>query len=99
MRKITVEPEALLSCATRMEDTNQEYLKNTNEFFNVVEDMSVGWQGKDNLAFTNKISKFQGDFKQLSMLCMQYTEFLNNSAHAYQDTQNELMNQANGLMQ
>ena len=99
MRKITVEPSQLLSCANHMDETNQEYQKYSNEFFSVVENMSAGWQGKDNQSFTNKISKFQGDFKQLAMLCSQYSEFLKNSAHAYQEMQDELMNQANGLVQ
>ena len=99
MRKIFVEPEQILSCAARMENTNQDYLREINEFFTVVENMATSWQGKDNLTFTNRISKFDGDFKQLSLLCTQYIEFLRNSSHAYREVQDELVNQASQLTQ
>ncbi len=99
MRKIIVEIDQLLSCAGRIEDTNQDYAHKVGEFFNTVEAMANAWQGKDNTAFTSKISKFNGDFRALSLLCSQYSEFLRNSARAYEETQNELTNQINQLQQ
>ena len=99
MRRIIVEPDQLLSCADRMEQTNQDYVRSFTELFAVVDALAAGWKGKDNTAFTNRISKFNGDFKQLSLLCGQYTEFLRNSARAYKETQDELESQAGQLVQ
>ena len=65
MRKITVEPMQLEACAMRMEERNSSYLKNVATLFSAVDAMNAGWQGKDNLAFTTKLSTLQTDFKQL----------------------------------
>ena len=97
MRKIAVEMDQLLSCADRMDDVNQDYLQKVNEFFNAVDAMASAWKGKDNTAFTTKISKFNGDFKSLSLLCSQYADFLRNSARAYIETQDELSSQIGQL--
>jgi WXG100 family type VII secretion target len=99
MRQITVEPEQLEACAARMDERNDDYSRNCRDLFDSVEAMSAAWQGKDNTAFTSQISRFAADFRQLSMLCTQYTEFLRNSARAYRDTQDELASQASRLAQ
>ena len=52
---------------------------------------------RDNLAFTTKLSALQSDFKQLSILCTEYIEFLRNSARSYRNTQDELTSQAGML--
>ena len=97
MRKITVEPMQLEACAMRMEARNTSYLKNVATLFSAVDAMNAGWQGKDNLAFTTKLSSLQSDFKQLSILCTEYIEFLRNSARSYRNTQDELTSQAGML--
>ena len=99
MRSITVQPEQLESCVARMDDKNQDYLNGTIELFNAVDMMGNAWKGKDNQTFTTQISRFQSDFRQLSMLCTQYSEFLKNSARAYRQTQEQLISQANKLAQ
>ena len=44
-----------------------------------------------------KLSALQSDFKQLSILCTEYIEFLRNSARSYRNTQDELTSQAGML--
>ncbi len=97
MRKITVEPSELESCAARMEEKNQSYVQHTQELIQAVNAMGNAWKGKDNTAFTNEITAFQATFHKLSMLCTQYTDFLRSSAKAYRQTQDELTSQANQL--
>jgi WXG100 family type VII secretion target len=99
MRKITVEPELLEAAAARIEESNADYVRNYTDLFSTVDTLSSAWQGKDNTAFTNRISKFEADFRQISMLCDQYAEFLKNSARAYRETQDELTSQAGMLEQ
>ena len=97
MRTISVEPGQLESCAARMEDKNQDYLRCMQDLFAAVDMMSSAWKGKDNMTFTSQIERFETDFRQLSILCSQYSDFLRNSARAYRDTQDELTSQANAL--
>jgi WXG100 family type VII secretion target len=94
MRSIYVEPEQLESCAARMDSENQDYLRALNALFETVDNLQAAWKGKDNLAYTNAISKFESDFRQLSALCTQYSDFLKSSASAYRETQDELTEQA-----
>lgn len=97
MRTIYVQPEELEASAGKMESHNDEYLSNMMQLFSTVETLGATWQGKDNLAYTNAISKLETDFRQLSHLCMQYADFLKSSASAYRQTQDELFEQASRI--
>lgn len=98
MKNITVEPEQLISCAVLMENQNQEYERDMRNLFDEVDRMQSSWQGKDNQAFTAEIKKFEADFKLLSVLCMQYADFLKTTARAYTETQEELASQASRVV-
>ena len=99
MRTITVEPEQLEASASRIDDSNQNYIRAYPNLFEAVDTMKAGWQGKDNIAFSTQIAKFEGDFRQMSVLCAQYSEFLRNSARAYRETQDAIAAQAARLAQ
>ncbi len=97
MRKISVEVEQLESCAARMEEKNQDYLRNCNALFEAVDTMSNAWIGEDNTAFTSRISSYESDFHQLHVLGNEYIDFLRNSAKSYRNTQQELTTMVNGF--
>ena len=99
MRQIKVDPQQLEACAARIDEQNQDYQRTYASLFSAVDTMKSGWQGKDNVAFSNQIGKFEGDFRELSVLCAQYAEFLRNSARAYREMQNDLASQASHLAQ
>jgi WXG100 family type VII secretion target len=94
MKKILVDSEQLDVAANRMEEENENYMRNTESLFDAVDTMASAWQGKDNAAFTTRISGYEQDCRQLSLLCTSYIEFLRNSARAYRETQDELTSQA-----
>lgn len=98
MRKITVDPTILETTASRISQNTQEYQRSFMQLFEEVNIMSNAWQGKDNIAFSNQISGYEDDFRQISILCEQYSEFLKASARAYRETQDELTNQAMRLI-
>jgi len=99
MRTIAVECEQIEACASRIDDANQDYIRSFSQLFESVDGMKASWQGKDNVAFSNQIQKFQSDFRQMSVLCTQYAEFLRNSARSYRQLQDDLASQAGGLTQ
>ncbi len=98
MRTIQVEPSELEACASRMNQSNQNYEQYIHDLFASVDLMQSVWKGKDNLAFTSEIQKFEGVFRQLSVLCKQYENFLSTSAKSYRETQDELISQVNRLI-
>lgn len=97
MRTIQVTSEELDTCAARMDEENQNYVRDIDALFSEVEAMGSAWQGKDNLAFVSQISGFRNDFRQISMLCTNYSDFLRNCAASYRSTQDELAAQASRL--
>lgn len=97
MRTILVTPDQLEACARKMDDAEQVYSRECDELFNEVEVLGSVWQGKDNLAFVSQISGFRNDFRQISMLCLEYSDFLKNSARSYRNTQEEIAAQAGRL--
>lgn len=98
MRKITVEPEELIACATRMDQQNENYRSNCSALFEAVDTMQNAWSGKDNMEFTASIASYEGECNQLALLCSQYSDFLKNSSRAYSNIQDELTAQAARLM-
>ncbi|MDO5110023.1 MAG: WXG100 family type VII secretion target [Erysipelotrichaceae bacterium] len=97
MKKIMVDYESLDSAASRMEEENNQYMRNTEELMATVENLSASWQGKETSEFAAKVANYHADCRQLSMLCTQYIEFLRNSSRAYRETQDELAAQASHL--
>ncbi|MCR5230130.1 MAG: WXG100 family type VII secretion target [Solobacterium sp.] len=97
MRNITVDPAQLEAAASRIEDQNQDYVRAFSGLFEAVDTMKAGWEGKDNTAFSGKISQFESDFREMSLLCAQYAEFLHSSARSYIQVQDDLTSQVNAL--
>ncbi len=97
MRNITVDPAQLESAAARIDDHNQNYVRAFTNLFEAVETMKSGWEGKDNYAFSAKISQFESDFREMNLLCTQYAEFLRSSARSYIQIQDDLTSQVNAL--
>lgn len=97
MRKIYVDPLRLETNATKIEQEVLEYTRQIQLLMEEVERMKTAWQGKDNIAFTNRIYSFEADFKQVKILCQQYSEFLRTSARSYREIQEELVAQANRI--
>lgn len=98
MKKIIVEPAILESSANKITQEVNDYQKTFMQLFEEVNILSAAWEGKDNLAFTNQIRGYEDDFRQIAILCEQYSEFLRASARAYRETQEELTNQAKRLI-
>ena len=98
MRKIMVEPLKLESTASKISSNINEYQSIYNKLFQEVDLMSSSWQGEDNIAFTSQIRGYEEDFKKIQILCEQYSDFLRNSARAYRNMQEELVNQAKQLI-
>lgn len=94
MKQIVVDPGRLVQTAQQIEQADGEYQHLYQSLYSEVDKMSQAWSGKDNTAFSNQIHSYEKDFRSISLLLRQYSEFLRNSARAYQDTQDEIYAQA-----
>lgn len=97
MRNIQVDPAVLDAVANKIENATNDYVRQFSQLFNEVDTMASGWNGKDNIAFSNQIHGFEPDFRTISTLCMQYAEFLKSSARSYREMQAEIANSASRL--
>lgn len=97
MRQIFVEPQRLEEVAYKVECAKDDYERLYHSLYVQVDKMSSAWQGKDNVAFTNRIQSYEQDFKNIAIVMQQYIEFLKNSARAYRETQEELCQQVSKI--
>lgn len=97
MKSILVEPDRLEVSAGRIQNLLQEYEQNVKGMYDEVERMAVHWKGSDSRAFTDQILGFQDDFRQMQNLLSQYIDFLNATAKAYRQTQEEIASLARSL--
>lgn len=97
MRNIRVDPARLDECAARMEENRQDYDRCVRDLYSTVDTLQSAWRGRDNLAFTAEIQRFEANLRSLSVLCVQYADFLKNSSRAYRSTQDEIASYAGRL--
>ncbi len=97
MRTILVEPAQLEISAARIKDLQFEYEQNVKNLYGEVEKMALHWDGTDSRAFTDQIMGFHDDFRQLQITLQQFIDFLNTTAKAYRQTQEEIISLARNL--
>ena len=97
MRYITVETDKLLKTAANIDIARQDYQRLYVDLYQRIDELSAAWNSKDNQAFTNRIKAYQDDFRRISVIMTQYSDFLRNSARAYDSTQEELAMEASRL--
>ena len=97
MQQIRVSPDELVHTAQIINNQKEEYQSLYLKLFQLVDQLSTHWEGKDNLAFVNRIRYFEGDLRKIALIMGQYSEFLQSSANAYSATQNELFDEINRL--
>lgn len=96
-RIIQVTPEQLESTAGRIEGLAGDYKTQYDQLYSETDAMASGWQGKDNIAFTEQIAGFKDDFNKMHTLMLNYAEFLRQAAKAYRDTQDTVVTEARRL--
>lgn len=94
---IKVTPAELRTVASKIRSQAEDYAKQYTQLFNDVDGMANAWKGKDNTAFTNQIKGFQDDFQNMKALLEEYAAFLDKSANAYEQTQDEITSAAQRL--
>jgi WXG100 family type VII secretion target len=85
--------------ATEVESAADEYKNEYNRLFGTVQGMSQVWSGTDNVAFTNQIEGFRGDFQRMEALMRDYAAFLRRTAAAYRQQQEQTASAARNLSQ
>lgn len=94
---IRVTPAELRTAATKIRSQAEDYAKQYTQLFSDVDGMANAWKGKDNTAFTNQIKGFLDDFQSMKTLLEEYAAFLDKSANAYEQTQDEITSAAQRL--
>ena len=94
---IKVTPAELRTVATKIRCQAEDYAKQYTQLFSDVDGMANAWKGKDNTAFTNQIKGFLDDFQSMKALLEEYAAFLDKSANAYEQTQDEITSAAQRL--
>ena len=97
MQQIKVSVDELLQTAQMIDSQKEEYQSLCLKLYQLVDQLSTHWEGKDNFAFINRIRYFESDLRKIALIMGQYSEFLQSSANAYRSTQEELYEEANRL--
>lgn len=94
---IKVDPAKLRSASSEIKTQAADYQRYYEQLFTIVTNLQQGWQGKDNLAFTEQIKGFEDDFRKMKSLMNQYAEYLSITADNYQNTQDDRVVQVRKL--
>jgi len=97
-RTIEVTPEQLETAAGKIDGLAAEYKTQYDLLYSKTSAMSSTWQGKDNVAYIERIDGFKDDFERMRKLMADYADFLKKSAKAYRDAQNAITEEARKLI-
>lgn len=95
--QISVEPQVLERCASRIEEQCDAYQKNYRRLYQCIDELQAGWQGKDHMAYVTQIKGFEQDFVQMSRMLTAYAIFLHNTARIYIELQEDRVAKARTL--
>ena len=94
---IVADTGRLDSAAAQVRACADSYHSSYVQLFQAIEDMRSAWDGSDNMAFTNQIQGYRGDFQRMEQLMRDYADFLTRSAAAYRAAQGDIAAQARNL--
>lgn len=98
MNSITVDTQELRKVAGQVDATAAEYEKTyINLLNNVSTFASTDWKGDDANAFKNKAEDFRDDLNKMKQLMNEYADALRQFAKNYDETQERIKQQANGM--
>lgn len=98
METIQVDYQMIYDYEKKMRQQQENIDMYVSKIYTHVDTISQVWQGKDSLAFKEAIDAFEGDSVKLSRLLERYCDFLNRSAQAYEQIQNEISTRAMRLV-
>lgn len=94
---IRVEPDELFQQANRLQAELEGFEQNANLMLETVSSLKNSWRGADNEAYSARLLDYQKDVHQLGMILSDYILFLKQTGTSYQQIQQDLISQANGL--
>ena len=97
-KTIMVTPEMLESVAKEIEGLASDYKAQYEALYRETDSMVSTWQGKDNVAYTERIAGFKDDFGTMYELMNKYADFLRASAESYRRTQDNVVQNAQKLI-
>ena len=99
MNRIHVEIDMLESTERTMQEQSDYYRQLYGQMYEMVDEMSQFWSGKEQVAFSKQIHGFEDDFEKMHQLLNEYCSFLRKSALAYRSCQDEAESSATRLVQ
>lgn len=96
--KWAVETEKLTSSAGKIEDETGRYNGEWNKLYSEVQSLrSANWTGEASETFNQRLEGYRNDFQQMEEALKAYAEFLKTAAKSYEQTENNLKEQAGNL--
>ena len=98
MNSIKVTTEDLKKAASNVDNLAIEYAKEYEAFFQDIETLTTAdYVGADATEFRNQVEGFHEDFNKMKKLMNDYADFLRQAAATYEDTQENIKQQAKSL--
>lgn len=95
--KITFDVNRMRASANLIKDHANKYETHYKTLMNQVDELSTTWKGSDNLAFSKQIKAFNDDFIKMRQVLLEYANYLQSCANAYQELVNDRVAKANQL--
>ena len=97
MGSISADYEGMLSAANKISVAEEEYKKNVDSLYQIIEGLKDVWQGYDNEMYTDVTTEKRATLKELGDIVNNYAVFLKRSAVTLKNVQEENASRAGKL--
>lgn len=95
--KISFDVNRMRMQANLIKEHATKYESHYSALMHQVDELSQSWKGSDNLAFSKQIKGFNEDFVKMKQVLLEYANYLQTCANAYQELVNDRVAKANQL--
>lgn len=90
-------PEEIRNAGKSLVGNAENYLNYVKALYKTVDDLSMSWQGEDNMKFANTVNSYKENINALGQVIGNYGVFLQETANSLEKLQAEIAQQASNL--
>ena len=90
-------PEEIRTAGKGLVEKAESYITSVKALYKTVEELSMSWQGEDNVKFANTVNSYRENINALGQVIGNYGVFLQETANSLEKLQAEIAQQASNL--
>ena len=89
--------EEMYTCAKNIVEAADEYIKNVEDLYKIVDDLNNAWKSSASLTYQKAVNQYKDDMKKLGLAVGGYGKFLGEAINIHKNTDDDIASNAGRL--